>query len=102
MSAAAAEAIPAALGRNVLQVKKDGNCLFRALGYYFYGIEMMHCKTRTLLSDFVAANSDRFKNIVMGGDVMNHVQKMQHISVWGTHVELQATASLFQLPVWKM
>ena len=30
---------------------------------------MMHCKTRTLLSDFVAVNSD----IVMDGDVMNHV-----------------------------
>ena len=37
--------------------------------YYFYGTEMMHCKTRTLLSDFVAVNSD----IVMDGDVMNHV-----------------------------
>ena len=74
MSAAAAEAILAALGRKVLPVKGDGNCLFRALGYYFYGTEMMHCKTRTLLSDFVVANSDRFKSIVMDGDVMNHVQ----------------------------
>ena len=102
MSAAAAEAILTALGRKVLQVKGDGNCLFRALGYYFYGTEMMHCKTRTLLSDFVTANSDRFKSIVMGGDVMNHVQKMQHLSVWGTHIELQATASLFQDPVYML
>ena len=102
MSAAAAEAILAALGRKVLQVKGDGNCLFRALGYYFYGTEMMHYKTRTLLSDFVAANSDRFKSIVMGGDVMNHVRKMQHLSVWGTHIELQATASLFQVPVYML
>ena len=30
----------------------------------------------------------------MDGDVMNHVQRMQHLSVWGTHVELQATASI--------
>ena len=87
MSAAAAEAILAALGRKVLPVKGDGNCLFRALGYYFYGTEMMHCKTRTLLSDFVVANSDRFKSIVMDGDVMSHVQRMQHLSVWGTHVD---------------
>ena len=96
MSAAAAEAILTALGRKVLQVKGDGNCLFRALGYYFYGTEMMHCKTRTLLSDFVTANSDRFKSIVMGGDVTNHVQKMQHLSVWGTHIELQHPCSKFQ------
>ena len=61
---------------------------FRALGYYFSGTEMVHCKTRTLLSNFVTANSDRFKSIVMSDDVMNHVQKMQHLSVWGTHVEL--------------
>ena len=102
MSAAAAEAILAPLGRKVLPVKGDGNCLFRALGYYFYGTEMMHCKTRTLLSDFVVANSNRFKSIVMDGDVMNHAQKMQHLSVWGTHVELQATASLFQVPVYML
>ena len=75
---------------------------FRALGYYFYGTEMMHCKTRALLSDFVTANSDRFKTIVMGDDVSNHVQKMQYLSVWGTHVELQATASLFQVPVYML
>ena len=46
--------------------------------------------TQTLLSDSVAAN-DRFKSIVMDGDVMNHV------SMCGdTYVELQATASLLQ------
>ena len=62
----------------------------------------MHCKTQTLLSDFVVANSERFKSIVMNGDVMNHVQRMQHLSVWGTHVELQATASLLQVPVYML
>ena len=77
-------------GRRYFKSKgMDGNCLFCVLSYYFYGTEMMHCKTQTLLLDFVAANSDRFKSIVTGGDVTNHVQKMQHLSVWGTHVELQ-------------
>ena len=33
----------------------------------------------------------------MDSDVMNHVQKMQHLSVWVTHVQLQATVSLFQV-----
>ena len=40
----------------------------------------------------------------MGGDVMNHVQKMQYLSVWGTHVELHPCykfslyAHIFQTP----
>ena len=25
---------------------------------------------------------------------MNHVQKMQHLSVWGTHIELQANLTI--------
>ena len=51
--------------------------------------EMIHCKTQTLLSDFVDANSD---SIVMDRDVMNYVQILL---VWGTRIKLQATASLF-------
>jgi len=43
----------------------------------FYGTEMMHCKTQTLLSDYVAVNSNRFKSSYCGwwkvNDVMNHV-----------------------------
>jgi len=61
MSAAAAEAIVTALGRKVLPIQGDGNCLFLTFGYYFHGSEMMHCKTRMLLSYFVATNRDRFK-----------------------------------------
>jgi len=100
MSAAAAEAIVTALGRKVLPIQGDGNCLFRAFGYYFHGSEMMHCKTRMLLSHFVATNRDRFKGIVLDGDVENHVRKMQHLTVWGPQVELQAAASLYQVPVY--
>jgi len=102
-AAAAAEAILAALHGTESTLSQRGWKLpFRALSYYFYGTEMMHCKTRTLLSDFVAANSDRFKTIEMGDDVTYLVQKMQHLSVWGAHVELQATASLFQVPVYML
>ena len=74
------------------------------LSCYFYGTEMMHCKTQTLLSDFVAANSDRFKKYSDGQWClyMNHVQEMHHLSVWGTQVELRAIASLFQVTVYML
>ena len=66
----------------------------------FHGSEMMHCKTQMLLSHFVATNHDRFKGIVLDDDVENHGWKMQHLTVWGTIVELQAAASLYQVPVY--
>ena len=45
---------------------------------------------------FVATN----KGIVLdASDVKNHVRKMQHLTVWGTQVELQAAAPLYQVPV---
>ena len=100
MSAAAAEEILAALGRKVLPVKGDGNCLFRALGYYLYGTEMMHSRTRMELTNFVANNRAVFEAIVMDGDIENHLLRMQHLTVWGTQVELQAAASLYQIPVY--
>ena len=34
--------------------------------------------------------------IVLDGDVENYGRKMQHLTVWGTQVELQAAASLYQ------
>lgn len=100
MSAAAAEEILAALGRKVLPVKGDGNCLFRALGYYLYGTEMMHIRTRIELLNFVANNRAMFEPIVMDGDIESHLLRMQHLTVWATQVELQAAASLYQIPVY--
>ena len=100
MSGVAAEAILKAAGQKVLPVKGDGNCLFRALGYYLYGTEMMHCKTRAILAKFVAKNSNRFECIIMDGTIEGHIEKMQELTVWGTQVELQATASLYQIPVY--
>ena len=72
MTAAAAEEIIAALGRKVLPVKGDGNCLFCALGYCLYRTEMMHSRTRMELTNFEPNN----------------------LTIWGTQVELHATASL--------
>ena len=98
MTGAAAQAILAELGRKILSVKGDGNCLFCALGYY--GTEMMHSTTRMPLTQFVATIRDRFKPIVMDGDFESHVTKMQHLTVWRTQVELQAAASLYQVLVY--
>ena len=78
ISGVAAEAILKVAGRKVLPFKGDGNCLFRALGYYFYGTEMMHCKRSVILAMFVAKDSNRFECIVMDSTIEGHIEKSRN------------------------
>jgi len=49
---------------------------------------------------FVSCNLDSFRCRVTSGTLEQHLEGMQRETRWGTHVELQAAASLFQVPVY--
>ena len=48
------EQLLASQNRKLIQIKGDGNCLFRALSLVVYGSEMYYSKIRELLVNFVA------------------------------------------------
>lgn len=90
------EQLLASQNRKLIQIKGDGNCLFRALSLVVYGSEMYHSKIRELLVNFVRSNADKFRVYVTRGTTLeDHLLHMQYSRTWGTQVELYAAASLF-------
>ena len=86
--------------RKVKPISGDGNCLFRALAFVLYGSEMCHEKVHELLVQFVSQNQDSFRPYI--GDFERYLSHMRCTRVWGTAVEILATASLLQIPVFTL
>ena len=86
----------------------DGNCLFRSLARILYGSEDFHTQVRLLLVQFEDSNASKLQPLVFPAnnstkqkDIKaafdNH---MKLLRVWGTQIELQTAASLFQMPLY--
>ena len=75
-------------------ISADGNCMFRALSFLFYGSENAHLKLRSLLVKFISLNQSCFSPLVFTGSFNEHIIAMKSLGKWGTQVELQAAASM--------
>ena len=89
--------------QTVKRIKKDGNCLFRAVAFHTLDDEDKHDHIHTLLVRFENLNKALFENrFIPSGNATSfrdHL-KRQLSGVWGTQVELMATTTLFQVPVY--
>ena len=81
-------------------MKADGNCMFRSLSFLFFGSENAHSKLRSLLVKFILLNNSCFSPLVFTGSLNEHIATMKCSGKWGTQVELQAAASLAQIPIY--
>ena len=85
--------------RQMYQIVGDGNCLFRCLSYIIYGNEEKHLDIRLLLIEFMFLNQTSFTSHCHPSSVPEHISKMKHNFVWGTHAEILAMALCFKKPV---
>ena len=90
--------------RTVKHIKKDGNCLFRAVAFHTLGDEDKHDDIRTLLVRFENLNKALFESRFIPSpnavSFRDHFKHQLWPGVWGTQVELMANATLFQVPVY--
>ena len=90
--------------RTVKSIKKDGNCLFRAVAFHTLGDEDKHDDIRTLLVRFENLNKALFESRFIPSanttSFHDHLKHQLWPGVWGTQVELMATATLLQVPVY--
>ena len=49
--------------------------------------------------EFVKSNRKMFEPLVITETFDKHIERMTCAQVWGSHIELQAAASLFEMPV---
>ena len=90
-------------GRKVYVTKGDGNCMFRAISYLMTDDEENYSRVRLLLQRFENLNKELFRGVftsVNKPTIEEHVTHMGMPNTWGTHVELFATATYYQLQVY--
>lgn len=81
----------------------DGNCLFRALSVQLTGSEENHIAVRKVLVDFEAKNPNIFAKKAQAAKRVftAHLESMQKVFIWGTDLEIEAAASLFQTEIYE-
>ena len=85
-------------GRKIHHIKGDGNCMFRTFSYTFLNREEHHFHLRSHNSENYYLNQKVFSEYLMPINkptIKEQVEHMLRPYVWGTHLELKATATLF-------
>jgi hypothetical protein len=94
-------------------IKDDGNCMFRAISYAYYGTEDKYENIKKLLSDYVKRNSDDkdIKIIVIGAmddneiklaypeQVIRYLEKLNTSRYWGNHQECKIIARIMNINI---
>ena len=86
--------------RKPQRVLGDGNSLFQALSAQ---LTENHIALRKIIVEFEAKNPSIFGKKVQAAkrDFTAHLESMQKIFVWGTDIEIEAAASLFQTEIYE-
>lgn len=94
-------------GRQVHSILGDGNCMFRALAFHVLGDEADHIIMRSFLVRFENSNSSTFEGRLISGEggvnqptFSEHIRHMLKPRSYGTHVELEAAATYYQVPIY--
>ena len=81
----------------------DGNCLFRSLADQLFNDQEKHFSVRSMLVWMESLNRSIFSKYLLSlnePDIEHHIKKMGRPNAWGTHVEVIAASTFFQIPVY--
>ena len=90
-------------GRKIHHIKGDGNCMFRTFSYAFLNREEHHFHLRSHIVRTINLNQKVFSEYLMPINkptIKEQVEHMLRDHVWGTHLEVKAAATLFQIPIY--
>ena len=82
-------------------VPGDGNCMFHSLSCQLYG-SSEHFAVRSLLLRFESNNRETFSKFlteINSPNMDTHIRSLTLPGKWGTHIELYAAATYFQIPI---
>lgn len=85
-------------GLRIVDMRADGNCLFRALAYAVWGDAEFHVPLRAKVIDYLVQERDYFSQFV-AEDFARYVRRKSRDGTHGNHLELQAAAELFGKPI---
>ncbi|KAI9908932.1 hypothetical protein PsorP6_014708 [Peronosclerospora sorghi] len=86
-------------GWEIAPIRKDGNCLFRALSDQLYGHERRHLELRRRLIDFIDRERTFFEPFVAGEGVVEYCARLREAGAWGGYPELVAASRLLSVNI---
>ena len=90
-------------GRKIKKTHGDGNCLFRCFFFFLFSREGQHLTVRSILMRVENLNKEVFEGKLTDlnePSIREHVHKLLCPNTWGTHVEIMAAATYFQVLVY--
>lgn len=97
------ESFLANCGRKLHHTIGDGNCMFRTISYALLETEDCHYDIRSHIVRTVNLNQNLFSHHLMANNKSTISEQVHHMlcpSVWGTHLELRAAATLLDIPIY--
>jgi len=89
-------------GFYILEMKKDGNCLFRSVADQLLNNQEEHGKYRKFAVDFISDHIIRYQNFMTfdpGKNFKDYLSTMSLDGSWGSHLEIQALSEALNLKV---
>ena len=77
--------------QNIINVREDGNCLFRAICKCILGTEDKHDILRSIICDHMEKQGLLYSE--------EHIAEMRKDKVWGTEAEIMAASNLFNITI---
>ena len=90
-------------GRQVYRIKGDGNCMYRAISYSMTNDQENYPSLKLLLERFENLNQNLFSGLLTSVNkptITKHIAHLGMPNTWGTHIELIATATYFNVLVY--
>jgi len=88
----------------VVEMRGDGNCLFRAVSHQVYGDASYHREVRAFCMDYMEIERSYFEPFVVGGAARfsAYIANKRRNGVWGDDLEIQAMCEIYNRParVW--
>ena len=93
---------------DIVEIKKDGNCLYRSFSYFLFGTQIYFQEIKKLIIDWIENNYEQFKNF-FGDDEKNNINREQlaneeyeytkQDNSWGGDLQINIFCILFNFDV---
>lgn len=81
-------------GMQIVHMRADGNCLFRALAHCLWGDQERHGQLRASVMEYVVKERDYYSQFI-AEDFARYIRRKRREGCFGNHLELQAASELF-------
>ena len=89
--------------QKTIRIRGDGNCFFRTVSHIVSGDQEEHTSVRIAIVRYLRQNPQVFLSVLPDSQTMDQYllqSKMETPRSWATEVEIFATATLLNTPIW--